>query len=157
MEKCCFHMLKALIPGAEGPSAGQSFVCSCQKSQEVGETVFSAAKGWERLLLVSGRMEGRSALYLQKQAITATAILTCVGENASRSSQELRIPTALHQTHRHSGTGVKLILLFKQPVNFTLESMKTPNVSLTSTPRRDFQSHALAIVLKSPVSQPGAG
>lgn len=35
--------------------------------------------------------------------------------------------------------------------------MKTPNISLTSTLRRDFQSHALAIVLKSPVSQLGAG
>lgn len=35
--------------------------------------------------------------------------------------------------------------------------MKTPNISLTSTPRRVFQSHALATVFNIPVLQPGAG
>lgn len=66
-------MLKALISETEG----QSFVCSCQKSHKVGEMVFSAASGWERLFLASGKMEVRSTLCLQKQAITATAIITC--------------------------------------------------------------------------------
>lgn len=44
-------MLKALISGTEGLLTGQSFVCSCQKSQEVGEMVFSAANGGIRLCL----------------------------------------------------------------------------------------------------------
>lgn len=108
-------MLKALISGTEGLLAGQLFVCSCQKSQEVGEMVFSATNGWERLFLVSGRMEGRTTLCLQKQAITATALITCWRKHKKHaySSQELRIPTALKQTHRHNVIGKKLILLFK--------------------------------------------